>query len=1105
MNSDLCERVDTFAISIRSILCILSYLTLCITLYLIIMQRKTRCLFVVFLLLTNLVVYAQSITVTGKVVDSDGLEVIGANVTLKGAPGVGAITDLDGHYKLKSDNPSKDVLVFTFIGMDTQEVPVKGRSKIDVTLRASSVMLDEVVAIGYGGMARKDITGSVVSVDAEALSKVPVSDITQALAGRVSGVMVTQNEGEPGASISIRVRGGISITQSNEPLYIIDGFPSEDGLSSIDPADVESINILKDASSTAVYGARGANGVVVITTKTGSKNDNKFSISYDTYVGFSKLASKLDMLSTKEYVFLDYERRNFSDEDIDAGNINGFTNLYGDFADIGKNYANRKGVDWQEEVFGGTKVMQNHRISIAGGTKELRYNMSYAYFDEEGLMKASGSSKHNAKLKVDHKPNDRLTASGSISFDHTTVHGMGTSGDNYGFNKMGSILSYRPTAGMLGDDQQLIDNDDPLYDDDQNAMQNPIISALSEHKKREQRTIQINGSLSYELLKGLTFKNTTGARFSTRRTETFYGALSATAKRSSTNGTLQNNEQGSFSTSNTLTYAGKMKKHSYDVMLGQEYVARWSRWFSASASNFPNDDIGLNDMSLGATPGTPKSSYNDDDILLSFFGRVNYSYADKYLFSASMRADGSSKFGANNKWGYFPAVSAAWRVGEEAFVKNLNVFSDLKLRIGYGLAGNNRIGSYASLPIMGSNNNFYPNGEGITNGFASTQIPNKDLKWEANKTLNIGLDFGFFNQRLTISPEFYINRSSNLLLNTKIPTSSGFNTMLQNIGETENKGIDISITSVNIQTKDFQWITNLNLSHNVNKVIALNDQDSFLEEAKFGWNQNNYIVEVGKSLGRIYGWKTVGLYQVDDFNYDPATKKYTLKEGIPYNTNNTPQPGYWKFENVDDEGASKGVIDDNDRTVIGDANPILYGGMNNTFSYKGFDLSIFLNFSLGGDILNATKLANTLSGRTGNTTVLDIANSSNRWVTIGEDGKKITDPAALSRLNSGKTVACYSDMQDGDKFMHSWAIEDGSFLRINNISLGYTFPASMLKKTKVIKKLRLYLTANNIHTFTKYSGFDPEVSTMGNGITRGVDWGGYPRSRSFVCGGSITF
>ena len=1066
------------------------------------MQRKTRCLFVVFLLLTNLVVYAQSITVTGKVVDSDGLEVIGANVTLKGAPGVGAITDLDGHYKLKSDNPSKDVLVFTFIGMDTQEVPVKGRSKIDVTLRATSVMLDEVVAIGYGGMARKDITGSVVSVDAEALSKVPVSDITQALAGRVSGVMVTQNEGEPGASISIRVRGGISITQSNEPLYIIDGFPSEDGLSSIDPADVESINILKDASSTAVYGARGANGVVVITTKTGSKNDNKFSISYDTYVGFSKLASKLDMLSTKEYVFLDYERRNFSDEDIDAGNINGFTNLYGDFADIGKNYANRKGVDWQEEVFGGTKVMQNHRISIAGGTKELRYNMSYAYFDEEGLMKASGSSKHNAKLKVDHKPNDRLTASGSISFDHTTVHGMGTSGDNYGFNKMGSILSYRPTAGMLGDDQQLIDNDDPLYDDDQNAMQNPIISALSEHKKREQRTIQINGSLSYELLKGLTFKNTTGARFSTRRTETFYGALSATAKRSSINGTLQNNEQGSFSTSNTLTYAGKMKKHSYDVMLGQEYVARWSRWFSASASNFPNDDIGLNDMSLGATPGTPKSSYNDDDILLSFFGRVNYSYADKYLFSASMRADGSSKFGANNKWGYFPAVSAAWRVGEEAFVKNLNVFSDLKLRIGYGLAGNNRIGSYASLPIMGSNNNFYPNGEGITNGFASTQIPNKDLKWEANKTFNFGLDFGFFNQRLTISPEFYINRSSNLLLNAKLPTSSGYNSMVINAGETENKGIDLTINSTNITNKNFTWNTSITLSHNKNSVKKLTGEDVQLWEANFGYSQNTHIIGVNQPLGQMYGYVTDGLYQVSDFDYDAATKTYTLKDGVPYaGEKGNVKPGMWKFKNID--GSKDNKITEADKTVIGNAYPKIYGGINNTFTYKDFDLSIFLTYSIGNDVFNATKLTNTKTALQ-NKNVLAVADSKHRWVLVNKAGDLITDPQEMADINKGKTVAAIYDNEAGDTYIHSWAVEDGSFLKLSNITLGYTFPKKMIRKVG-LSKLRLYATGSNLLTWTKYSGFDPEVSTMGNGLTPGVDFGAYPRSRAFVFGINLAF
>jgi len=1067
------------------------------------MKRNLKNLLLTLFLFVSFGTSAQNLTVTGHVVDSEGLEVIGANVIVKGAR-IGTVTDIQGDYKLQITDAANAVLVFSYLGMDTQEIAVKGRSRIDVVLTANAVMLDEVVAIGYGGLARKDITGSVVSVNTNDLSRVPVSDVTQTLAGRVAGVLVTRNEGEPGSGISIRVRGGISITQSNEPLYIIDGFPNEDGLSSIDPADIQSIDVLKDASSTAVYGARGANGVIVVTTKTGARDDQNFTITYDTYLGVSHLANKLDVLSPYEYAFLDYERRNYSDADVDAGNTSGYTNIYGAFSEMAQLYKGRKGVDWQDATLGGDKLVQNHRVSIAGGNKELKYNMSYTYFDEEGLMKASGSSKHNVKLKLDHKPNNKWAASGSINFDQTTVYGMGTSGDSYGFNKMSSILSYRPTAGILGDDSSLLNGEDPLFEDeDKNAMQNPVISALSEHKKKIQRGIQINGSLSYQFIKGLVFKNTTGTRYSTRRTEVFYGSRSSTAKRSSINGSLQNNEQGSFQTSNVLTYSGKLKKHKYTAMLGQEYVSRWSTWFKASALNFPNDDIGLNDLSLGATPGVPASGFNDDDVLLSFFGRVNYSFDERYLFSATLRADGSSKFGKDNKWGYFPSVSGAWRIAEEEFIKKLDIFSDLKLRVGYGLAGNNRIGSYASLAILGSST--YPDGQGTANGFASTQIPNRDLKWEANKTLNIGLDIGFFNQRLTISPEFYLNRSSNLLLNTKIPTSSGFGTMLQNIGETENKGIDISISSVNIQTRGFQWTTNLNLSHNKNKVISLaNDQTSFLEQAKFGWNLNNYIVEEGKPLGRMYGWKTIGLYQVDDFNYDPVTKKYTLKEGVPYQANNPPQPGFWKFANVDDSDGNI-VIDDNDRTVIGDANPDLYGGMSNTFSYKGFDLSIFVDFSIGGDIMNATKLANTLSGRTGHTTVLDLANSANRWVTIGEDGKKITDPDILSKLNANKTVACYTDMQDGDKFMHSWAVEDGSFLRINNISLGYTFSNKLLKKNKFIKKLRLYATANNIYTFTDYSGSDPEVSTMGNGITRGVDWGAYPRSRSYVFGGSISF
>lgn len=1052
--------------------------------------------FLTFAFITPVNAQSGNRKITGVIKDETGEPVIGASILNKETT-TGTISDIDGNFTLQAKDGN--TLVISYIGMNPQTIKLKGQKSLDITMTASAVQLEEVVAIGYNTVQRKDLTGSVVSVGAKDLSTVPTSDITQALAGRVAGVMVTRNDGEPGSSISIRVRGGISITQSNEPLYIIDGFPSEDGMGSLDPADIESIDVLKDASSTAIYGARGANGVVVITTKTGSKNGQNFTISYDTYVGLSKLAKKLDVLSPMEFAYLDYERRGFSDEDVDNGNVKSYSDIYGNFGDIYDNYAHRTGINWQDACLGGTKLTQNHRITLAGNQDKIRYNMSYAFFDDEGLMKASGNQKHNIKLKIDHKPSDKWNISGSVNYDQTAVYGMGTSGESMGFNKMGSILTYRPTVGLLGEDEMLLEGSDPLYeDDDKNAMQNPLVSALAEHRRKEYRVFTANGSVGYQIIKGLTFKNTTGMRFGTRRDETFYGAQSATAKRSSIKGSLKNTENGSFQTSNVLSYSGRKKKHRYTAMVGQEYVTRWSRWFEASASNFPNDDIGLSDMSLGATPGTPRSSVNDDDQLLSFFTRVNYNYGDRFMLTASLRADGSSKFGPDNKWGYFPAVSGAWRLSEEAFVKNMEVFSDLKLRAGYGWAGNNRIGSYGSLPIMGSVT--YPNGDGTNNGYVAVQIPNAGLKWEANKTLNIGLDMGFFNQRLTIAPEFYLNRSSDLLLNAKVPESSGFSMMLQNIGETQNMGVDVVISSVNIQKKYFTWTTNLNFSHNKNKIVALTGEDSFFEEARFGYEQNNYLVKVGKPLGLMYGFKTEGLYQVSDFDYDAATGKYTLKEGIPYNSNNKPQPGYWKLANVDN---SDNMINDNDRTIIGDANPVLFGGMNNTFSYKGFDLSVFINFSIGGDVLNATKLANSLSGRKAYT-ALAVSDLANRWITVGADGKQITDPEILSRVNAGKTVASWRDMEDGDKVVHSWAVEDASFLRINNVSLGYTFSRKLLKKTP-IKSLRLYFTGNNLYTFTKYTGFDPEVGTMGSGITRGVDWGAYPRSRSYVIGGTISF
>lgn len=1064
-------------------------------------MRRFFLLFVLCLIGAS--IYAQSMKVTGKVVDGDGLEVIGASVVVKGAAGVGTITDLNGTYSLTVNDASKDVLVFSYVGMASQEIKVNGRSQINVTLKSDAVLLDEVVAIGYATVKRKDLTGSVASVNSKELSKIPTSDVTQALAGRMAGVQVMQSEGAPGASISIRVRGGISITQSNEPLYIIDGFPSEDGMSTLDPAEIESIDILKDASATAIYGARGANGVVVITTKSGAQGGGKATVTFDSYVGFKKIAKKLDVLSPYEFVKLDYERKVYdqtdSQESWDAA-VKSFETIYGKYSDIEANYANREGIDWQDQTLGRTALTQNYRIGVSGGTDKLNYSMAYSYYDEEGAMVFSGSKKHNISFNLNSKVNDRLTVTARMSFDHMRVEGMGTSEGGDRFNKMQHILQYRPTIGINGSDSDLLGDEDPLFVDDAgNVMQNPLLSAAEETKDKEYRTFQANGGFTFKIIKGLSFRNTTGMRYQTRRNDIFYGDKSVTGKRSSINGSIENIENGSFQTSNVLTYNWSNESNDLTVMAGQEFVSKWTRNFKASASNFPNDEIGLGDLSLGLA-GTPESYQNYDDKLLSFFTRVNYNYKEKYLFTASLRADGSSKFGKNNKWGYFPAFSAAWRMGEEEFIKNLNVFSDLKLRIGYGLAGNNRINSFQSLAIMGSVT--YPNGDSTQSGYASNQVPNPELKWEANKTFNFGLDFGFFNQRLTISPEFYINRSSNLLLSAKLPDSSGYSSMVINAGETENKGIDLTINTVNIETKDFSWNTAITFSHNKNLVKKLTGEEVQLWEASFGYSQNTHIIGVNQPLGQMYGYVTDGLYQVEDFDYDAATKTYTLKDGIPYmGDKQNVQPGNWKFKNLD--GSADNKITESDKTVIGNAYPIFYGGINNNFTYKNFDLSIFFTYSYGNDVFNATKLTNTKSALD-NKNVLDVANSANRWVLVNDKGEMITDPQELAAVNKGKTVASIIDNEVGDTYIHSWAVEDGSFLKLSNVTLGYTFPKAWLKKLGV-SKLRLYATGSNLFTWTKYSGFDPEVSTMGNGLTPGVDFGAYPKSRSFVFGINLAF
>ena len=1052
---------------------------------------------------------AAPTTVTGTVLDNEGLEVIGGVVEVKGTK-TKVITDINGVYNIQVEKPRKAVLVFSYLGCETKEEPVNGRTKIDVVLKPAMQALEEVVVIGYATVKRKDLTGSVSSVKGSEMMKTPGGDATQALAGRMSGVQIVQTDGQPGATPSVRVRGGISITQDNSPLYIIDGVPNEDGMSNINPNDIESIDVLKDASATAIYGARGANGVVLVTTKSGKDTDGKVTVSFDAYIGWRKLANRLNTLSTEEFVLADYERTigrlSTSPED---GGMNSWQQRYGGFADIHANYGNRPGIDWLDRTMGRTTLAQSYRLTVSGGSKKMNYYMSYGYYNDEGAMIHSGSDKHSISANIRSEISKRLSINGRINYDVQSITGAGVAGNgtNTGgsnvdarFNKLAQILAYRPTIGILGNDSELLYYDDPILQDDSgNTMVNPVLAAGSEKDDRKIRTIQAVATLTFKLGRGWTFRSTEGTRYQNTSRSLFYGPNSILGRRSGIHGSVRKTEAGSFSTSNVLSWDKRIKKnHHIMLQFGQEYVKRWTQYVETGVRDLPTDDFILDDMVIG-TPSSASSSFNDDDHLLSFFARANYDYKSKYIFTATFRADGSSKFGKNNKWGYFPAVSAAWRLSEEDFIKNLDIFSDFKIRAGYGLAGNNRIGSYNSLALMSTI--LTAIGESTRPGYATTQIANPNLKWESNKTFNVGIDLGFFNNRLTIAPEFYINNSNNLLLNATLPMSSGYQTMLINAGATRNTGIDIAINSINIATRDFQWNSTLTLTHNQNKITSLVGGDSQLYEARFGFNQNTHLLEVGKPVGQFYGLVTDGLYQVSDFDYNPRTKEYTLKKGVPYQTNpNLVKPGMWKFKDLDNNG----IIDEKDKTVIGQAAPKLYGGFNNSLTWKGFDLSVFLTFSYGNDVLNATKLVAAKVGSQ-NYNALDIVNSSNRWMTIDKAGNVVTDPAQLAAMNEGKTVAAYYDLENGDNYVHSWAVEDASYIKLANITFGYTLENKPFMRKLGLTKARLYFTGNNLYTWTKYTGFDPEVSTMRSPLTPGVDFGAYPLSRTFLFGLNLTF
>lgn len=1052
--------------------------------------------------------YAQDRQVSGVITSTDTRQPVeAATVAVKGTKTT-ALTDQQGRFTI-SVRGDKAVLVITHTGFVPVELEVGNKSSVEISLAAEVKSLDDVVIIGYQTVKRRDLLSSVSSVGARDLKDIPVNSVSEALTGRLAGVQITQSEGSPDASAVIRVRGGGSITQDNSPLYVVDGIQVENALSVLAPQDIESIDVLKDASATAIYGARGANGVVIITTKGGKAM--KTRINYNGLVGVRQLANSLDVMRPYDFVMYQYERTRGSSSERD-----GFLNTYGRWEDL-ELYKNVPFVDWQDEMFGRNALMQTHNVSVMGGTASTKFNLSVTSNTEDGIMLGSDFDRKLINFRFDHTVNNKLKVGMTVRYNNTVVNGAGTANaGSSATNRLRHAIKYRP---ILMGGQDIMDYD-PDYALETNAnslsLVNPILLNQAEYRRNYNSTANFSGYFNYEINRFLSFRSTLGYDISNVRQNAFNDTITSIARQNSNMPTASINTQtrNTLNNSNVLSFTMSKSgtafsdRNDLDVVLGQELFETVYKTYGIETRYFPvgiTAKAALGNMGLGSAPAgatqPPPTSTEATSRVFSFFGRVNYAFDKKYLASFTLRADGSSKFAEGNRWGYFPSGTLAWRISEERFMDNLKpTISDLKLRVSYGRAGNNRINDFLYLTQFVANTYYSINDQLIT-AFRPSELANANLVWETTVSRNLGLDIGLFNDRLQISADAYKNTTSDLLVNVPVPTSSGYTQQIQNVGATSNKGIELQINGTPVANRNFTWRANFNISFNKNNIETLGKyQDFFLFSSGWGGaNQpSDYLVKPGQPVGTIWGLFTDGYYTVDDFDYSNGV--YTLKANVANNSGITataPQPGMLKFKDTNGDN----VIDDKDRGIIGNTQPKFFGGLNQQFSYRNFDLSIFLNFQVGNDVYNANKLEFT-SGYTVNSNLLSSMN--NRWRTVDENGVVVTDPAALAKLNENAQL--WAPLRSASSFyVHSWAVEDGSFLRVNNITLGYSLPSKLLRKAR-IENFRVYATVNNLAIWTRYSGYDPEVNTRrSTPLTPGVDYAAYPRSRAFICGLNLTF
>ncbi|WP_201977447.1 SusC/RagA family TonB-linked outer membrane protein [Hymenobacter rubidus] len=1071
---------------------------------------QKRLLFLLFLFFGSVgLALAQSRQVQGIVKSKEGEALPGVTVLVEGTTN-GASTGPNGDYSITlpagSDNAT---LRFSYVGYVSQAVKVGGQSTINVSLASDSKQLEDVVVIGYQTVQRRDVTGSVSSVSAQQIKDVPVNSAAEALSGRLAGVQVTSAEGAPGNSnVQIRIRGGGSVTQDNSPLYVVDGVQIENALTVIAPQDIASVDVLKDAAATAIYGARGANGVVIITTKTG--REGKTVITYSGYAGVRQLSKKLDLMKPADFVDYQYERA------VNTNTLPAFKAFFGsrNFTSDTLNQArNQPFLDWQEQVFGRDAYQQTHNLSLAGGSKNSTYSLSLTRNDEKGIQLGSDYSRNLLNFRFDNTVSDKFRFGGNVRYNDQTSLGQGVTTNNTNSAvRLRNVDQFLPLAVALPGalDPGVFD---PTFFSQSNLV-NPVIAIENDYRRDKLRNLNLGANASFNFTKDLAFRSTVGFDISDIRQESFSGRYSPAILAPS--GPYQNlpfvsigtSQQVIINNSNVLTYAFKSGRHAVDALVGEEIYQQRASALNAQTYFLPQSitaERALANINQGVLPNStarqpnPTSS-NAEAHLLSGFGRVTYSFDEKYLFTGTVRADGSSKFAQSRNVAYFPAASVAWRLSKEAFMLPLAAVSDLKLRLSYGLAGNNRINDFLFDQYFQAGGGQYGLLKAITLGTVATTLANPYLKWETTVSRNAGIDLSLFNNRVQFTADVYKNSTRDLLVDVPITPTSGYTSQLQNVGETSNQGFELQLSGAVVRTPDFTWTASANSSVNRGRIESLGPIAS-IAGLSSGWASTtitqDYLARVGDPVGLMYGYITDGFYTADDFSgYDAAKKAWVLKSDRPSDATVQGQPvapGIIKLKDVD----GNGVVDSNDRTVIGNANPKLTGGLNQQFSYKGFDASIFLNFVLGNDIYNANKIEYTSAVNPYSNL---LATMNNRYRTIDANGNAITDLETSRQVNQNATIW----QPTRTFFLHSWAVENGSFLRVNNVTIGYSLPKALIAKVK-LTQARFYVTANNLYTFTKYTGYDPETNTRRSSpLTPGVDYGGYPRSRLLLFGVNLS-